>query len=175
MTTPTANTNSYVNCRINVDSERKVSIHGQVLNPGFYSSMEIYASAPIDRLTSYSGSALPFPCAEVAFNGSPNYALIPANGIIDVVFSYPNGFNSQDAFTKVPPTIFLKFVPRNGADPIKVSYPLEDPFPLKTLGYRPNHKYGPLFYEYKYKVLPITTGEQNMINYGNAKIQYDIA
>lgn len=172
---PTANTNSYVNCTINVTADRKVVISGTVNNPGFYTSMEIYAAAPINRLTSYSGSGLPFSCAEVAFENSPNYAVIPSNGVFNVTFSYPNGFHSQDAFSKVPPSIFLKFVPSNGTEPIKVTYPLDDPFPLKTLGHRPNHKYGPLFYAYKDKVLPFETAERNMINYAAAKLKYDIA
>jgi len=175
MATPTVNKNNYVNCSINITPERKVLIKGQVNNPGFYTFMEIYAAAPIDRMTNYSGSGLPFSCAAAAFEGSPNYAQIPSNGQIDVLFLYPNGFNSQDAFTKVPPSIFIKLIPHNGAEPIRVTYPLEDPFPLKTIGYRPNHVYGSLFYAYKDKVMPFATAEQTMINYGAAKERYDIA
>jgi hypothetical protein len=175
MSQPTPDPNTYVNWSITVTPENKVAIRGQVINPGYYSSMEIYAAAPINRITSYSGSGLPFTCAAMAFEGSPNYAVIPSSGVIDVQFLYPNGFNSQDAFTKVPPSIFLKLVPSNGTEPVRVSHHLEDPLPLKTLGYRPNHAQGPLFYAYKYKVLPIETAEKTMINYSAAKVQYDIA
>jgi hypothetical protein len=170
-----SNTNNYVNCSIEVTQEGKVVIKGEVINPNFYKYMEIYAAAPIDRMTNYSGSGLPFACAAAAFEGSPNYAQIPSNGIIDVVFLYPNGFNSQDAFYKVPPTIFIKLIPHNGAQDVRISYPLEDPLPLKNIGHRPNHIYGSLFYAYKDKVLPFATAEQTMMNYSAAKEYYDIA
>ena len=174
-TTPTNNTNNYVNCSINITPEGKVAIKGQVINPGFYTLMEVYAAAPIDRMTNYSGSGLPFSCAAAAFEGSPNYMQIPTSGVIDVLFLYPNGFNSQDAFSKVPPTIFIKLTPQNGAEEVRVSYPLEDPLPLKNINHRPNHAFGALFYAYKDKVMPFATAEQTMMNYSAAKEQYDIA
>jgi hypothetical protein len=175
MTTSNSDKNNYVNCSINITPEGKVAIKGQVINPGFYSLMEIYAAAPINRMTNYSGSGLPFSCAAAAFEGSPNYMQIPTSGVIDVLFLYPNGFNSQDAFSKVPPTIFIKLTPRNGAEDVRVSYPLEDPLPLKNINHRPNHAFGALFYAYKDKVMPFATAEQTMMNYSAAKEQYDIA
>ena len=175
MTAPTANYRNYVNCSINITPEMKVAISGHVINPEAYASMEVYAAAPINRMTNYSGSGLPFACAAAAFENSPNYTQIPTDGTINALFLYPNGFNSQDAFSKVPPTIFLKLVPKNGAEPVKISFPLQDPLPLKNIGHRPNHKYKSLFYAYKDKVLPFASAEQTMINYAAAKVKYDIA
>ena len=175
MTMLTVDKQRYANCIIQITPEGKVSIKGNINNPELYASMEIYAAAPINRLTNYSGSGLPFACAQAAFENSPNYLKIQNNGFFEVLFLYPNGFNSQDAFSKVPPTIFLKLVPLNNSEPIGISYPLEDPFPLKNIGHRPNHKYKSLFYAYKDKVMPFATAEQTMVNYAEAKVKYDIA
>ena len=167
---------TYVKCSVHVLPDGDVSVKGQVLNPSHFEKMEVYASAPINRMTSYSGSGLPFPCAAVAFDNSPNYHLIVAEGGFDIKFLYPNGFLMQDATAKVPPSVFIKLTPKTkGVEPIQIRYGLADPLPLRTLVNRPNHLLGPIFYSAKEDIVPIAGAEATMLNIASAKSMYDIA
>ena len=168
------NNSQFVNCSVTVREDQTLSVKGQVHNPGHWHKMEVYASNPINRNGGYSGSGLPFPCAAVAFDNTPNYYDIPKDGSFDVVFLYPNGFLSTDAFTKVPPCVFIK-LSRQGLAPTQLRYVLEDPLPLRTLVHRPNHNLGPIYYSAKEDVIPITTAEKTMLAIAHAKVKYDIA
>jgi len=172
--TTTAPNSEFANCIVNVLADGTVSVKGQVLNPDSWQKMEVYASNPINSMTSYSGSGLPFPCAAVAFDNTPNYYLVAKDGAFDVRFLYPNGFLTTDAFSKVPPSVFIKLTAA-GIQPIQLRYVLADPLPLRTLVNRPHHSLGPIFYSAKEDVVPIATAEQTMINIAAAKVKYDIA
>lgn len=167
----------YVKCEVRVVSypSGPVTVQGQVNNPSHYSKMEVYASNPIDRMTNYSGSGLPFPCAAVAFDNTPNYHLIGPDGSFDVKFSYPNGYLTTDATAKVPPSVFVKLTLKTPAEPIQIRYGLEDPLPLRTLVNRPHHSLGPIYYSAREDAIPIAGAEATMLNLARAKVTYDIA
>jgi hypothetical protein len=166
----------YVRIQVNVQPDGKVSVHGQVVNPSLFSKMEVYAPHPINRMTSYTGSGLPFPCAAVAFDNTPSYLQIPKEGNFNTVFQYPNGFLTQDATNKVAPSVFVKLTYANPAiQPVIIRHGLDDPLPLRTLVDRPNHKLGPIFYSAKEDVVPIASAEQTMRNIAIAKVKYGIA
>ena len=67
----------------------KITITGTITQP--FSKAKLYAANPIDRMSNYSGSGLPFPCSYIAFDNTPNIKHIntPEYG---AVFSYPNSF-----------------------------------------------------------------------------------
>ena len=132
-------------------------ITGTVNNSLSYTKMVMFAANPIDRLTTYSGSGLPFPNNQIAFENSPNYYEIPSLGEINDTFFKPNSYYSY-SLERVPPTIFVKLT-KNQNDSI-VQFKLVDPLPLKTLFYR-NATFDPSFYQKRSEVI----GVQSQYNY----------
>jgi hypothetical protein len=153
----------------------KLNIHGHVLNPSKYSRMELTAPNPIDRGMSYEGSGLPFANPTIAFEGTVNNYVIPADGFINnLIFAYPNGYYTVGGFEKIKPSLFL-ILYSNTENPIHIRLELVDELPLHTLTYRPNHVKGPLYYSAKEALVTMDTAEATARAYGNAKIDYDIA
>lgn len=170
--------NMYVTCDVYFLDNGDVRITGALTNPTAFAAgrCTLFAASPIDRMMNYSGSGLPFPCAAVAFDNSPNNHTIGHDGLFDVVFKYPNGYYKHDAFEKIPPSIFFYMVPSSSQDPFFVRFALPDPLPLRTLGYRSNRSsLGPLYYSAKEQLVPIASAQDTMLNYANAKIQFNVA
>ena len=67
----------------------KIKLTGNVKNPGQYKNIVIMAPNPIDRMSNYSGSGLPFPNNEIAFQNTPNREDITGSGVINTDFYYP--------------------------------------------------------------------------------------
>ena len=165
--------NEFVSCDVDFLVDGDIRLTGKVASPSTFQMMNIFAASPINRLTSYSGSGLPFPCAQVAFENSPNKHTIDPSGDFDVIFRYPNGYYMSDAKEKVPPSVFFSFAEQRKA-PFLVQFKLPDPLPLRTLGYRP-HRVGPEYYAAKESLIPIAGAADTMMMYSDAKIRYDIA
>jgi len=165
--------NEYVQCDVEFLMSGNIRITGRVANPTSFVQMSIFAAKQVDRMMNYSGSGLPFPCAAVAFDNSPNNKVIDKSGLIDAEFKYPNGYYLSDAKEKVPPSIFISLT-EPGKKPFYVHFKLPDPLPLRTLGYRPNHQ-GPLYYAMKEGLVPIASAQDTMMNYAAAKVMYDLA
>ena len=158
--------NEFVSCIINIDG-LNVSIKGSLINPSLYKKKVVIAPAPISKMTSYSGSALPYPNEEIAFENTKNIFEISDNGVIDTIFQYPNSYYSQDGITKIKSPIIIIF------DENKYIIELNDLCPLKTL--RDRKRGDPIFYALKELILPVGTAEETMKNYSAAKIKYNIA
>jgi hypothetical protein len=169
--------NAYVQCDVEskIGAGNNIVLHivGKVMDPSSFEKMEVYAANPIDRMTNYSGSGLPFPCAALAFENTPNYAIIPVDGNFVVDFKYPNSYYSSDFYTKVVSSIFVKLW-RAGTDPIDIRFELPDMLFLRTLTYR-TMRQGPLYYSVKEDILPIAGAEATMRNLAAAKVQNNIA
>ena len=86
--------NEIVYCNILEDENDKnyIIIKGNIKNPNNYTKMAIMAPNPIDKITSFSGKALPYPCEMIAFENTPNFKIINKDGIIDIVMKYPNSY-----------------------------------------------------------------------------------
>lgn len=166
--------NSYVNCTIdNVENTNKLKIYGTVLNPMLYNSMILIAANPIDRMSNYSGSGLPFPCSDIAFENTPNILEIDNSGSFNAVFVYPNSYYSQGGCDKIVSSIF--FILEDKANKKEfIRFELPDICPLRTLSNRKNRT-GPEFYGAKDFILPIDTAENVMRAYAKAKLEYSIA
>ena len=173
--------NKYVTATI---SNGPLGLHivGAVNQPQSYDRIELFAANPIDRMMNYSGSGLPFPCAAIAFENTPNFASIkPSDGMFDLYFTFPNSYYSQDARTKVPASVFV-LLHRSGAEPIFVHLALpEGPDapdgpdgPLRTLTHRPTRT-GPEFYAAKSDIIDVLTAEETMRAMSFAKGAYGIA
>jgi hypothetical protein len=165
--------NSFVICNINnIEGTNKLKIKGNVLNPMLYKSMILIASNPIDRMTNYSGSGLPFPCSDIAFENTPNILNIDSSGSFDTVFIYPNSYYSQGGCEKIVSSIFI--ILDNGSNKEFIRFELPDICPLRTLSNRKNRT-GPEFYATRDFILPIDTAENVMRAYAKAKLEYGIA
>ena len=143
----------------------KVIIHGNIAQP--FSRAKVMAANPIDRMSNYAGSGLPFPCADIAFDNTPNLKHINTSNF-GATFSYPNSYYLPNGIDKVPPTVYLII-----DDEIVESKVLPDPLPLKTLTHRGvNNR--ERFVSYKHNNLPIANGDQVMIAYKNMKLTQNI-
>ena len=86
-----------------------INIKGSVKNKVIYNNIIIVAPNPIDRMSNYSGSGLPFPNYEIAFENTPNMHTIDSSGTFDISFKYPNSFYIPDGINKIKPSIFFIF------------------------------------------------------------------
>ena len=159
-------TNEFVSCEIYING-LNVNIKGTLKNPSLFKKKIVIAPVPFNKITSYSGSALPFPNEEIAFQNTKNLFEIKDDGIIDTIFTYPNSFYSADGLKKIVSPILFIF------DDNKFIIELDDICPLKTL--RDRKRNDPNFYAIKEILLPIGTAEETMKNYSSAKIKYNIA
>jgi hypothetical protein len=145
---------------------------GSVKNIAMFNHIVIIAANPIDRMSNYSGSGLPFPNYEIAFENTPNIQKVDASGIFDITFKYPNSFYMPDGIKKILPSVYFIFTDNNN-NTFRIQYELHDLLALRTLVNRSSRK-NPEFYGAKDYILPIDTAEKVMYAYSRAKIENDI-
>jgi len=155
-----------INCQVYKDGINMI-IKGSLKNVSNYNKRILCAPNPPDIRMSYSGTALPFPCEEIAFEKTKNYYEISNNGIIDVIFKFPNSYYEPEGLKKIISPIVFIF------DDKKIIYETKDFYPLKTL--RTRSKGDPSFYAIKEMLLPVADAEDTMNNYSLAKVKYNIA
>ena len=168
--------NQHVDCKVLFNENYSlITITGNIKNPAQFKYMLLTAPAPIDRMSNYSGSGLPFPSYEMAIEGSPNILEIDSNGVFSTVFEYPNSFYEYNEMTYQKDKIIspIIFILGNGEDEISVRFELHDLNVLRTLVNRSGRK-SPEFYAAKDYIVPITTAENTMMYYSKAKIENDI-
>ena len=149
-----------------------LKITGSIKNYAMYKKIIIIAPNPIDRMSNYSGSGLPFPNYEIAFENTPNIHKIDTSGVFDVSFKYPNSFYMPDGINKIKPSIYFIFTANDNMS-FRLQYELHDINALRTLVNRSSRK-NPEFYGAKDYILPIGTAEKVMYAYSRAKIENDI-
>ena len=149
-----------------------LKITGSIKNQVLYNNIIIIAPNPIDRMSNYSGSGLPFPNYEIAFENTPNIHNIDSSGNFDISFKYPNSFYIPDGINKIKPSLFFIFTDSNN-NSFRIQYELHDINALRTLVNRSSRK-NPEFYGAKDYILPIDTAEKVMYAYSRAKIENDI-
>jgi hypothetical protein len=165
--------NEHVACEINVISTDRIHIKGVLQRPGAYKHRWVIAPRPIDRMFSYHGSGLPFPCSDIAFENSPNRSPINESGEFEVDFAYPNSYYLADGRTKIPPSIFVSLAKNDTDEPILVRMELPDTDPLKTLTYRDGRD-GPEFYQ-RLEKLGVQSQEFILRNMADAKVAWKTA
>lgn len=170
--------NEHVSLTVRMLPNRMLGIDGSIDNPKRYVRMQIMAAHPIQQMTSYSGSGLPYACPVMAMDNTPNLHDIDGNGDFSIVFSYPNSYYTNDGFQRIPPSIFFVLVPFQG-DPVVSQFVLteESPLPLRSLTHRAGRSKGPAFYSAKdniFEILP-SSAEKTMRAYKDYKLAYDTA
>ena len=98
------------------------------------------APNPSDHLTSYSGSGLPFPNSEVAFENTPNKGVttITADGSFKFKIHYPNSYYSELGTNLIKPHVFIKLCNSKKIHSIK----LNNFIPFRFLDSKYKYKYG---------------------------------
>jgi hypothetical protein len=162
-----------LSCHVDISPDySQLKVRGYVKSSGSYKEMYIIAANPIDRMTNYSGSGLPFPCSTIAFENTPNKCYVGFNGEFNCVFAYPNSFYAQNGRDKIVSSIFFDAITVNDESVVR-RYELPDVCVLRTLVNRSARK-SPEFYAAKDYVLPIATAENVMRAYAQAKVENDI-
>ena len=159
-------TDDKINCRVFRENDFMI-IKGNLKNPSAYTKKVIAAPNPPDKRSSYSGSGLPFPCQEIAFEKTKNYYEISNTGAIDIKFAFPNSYYNAEGTIKICSPFALILDDKN------YIYETKDLNPLKTL--RDRVRGSPYFYSYKDFELPVADAEDTMKNYSEAKLKFNIA
>lgn len=169
--------NQYVSCVINITESGALELSGSITNRNAYQKVEIIAPAPIDRMMNYSGSGLPFPCAEIAFENTPNRIHVDASGKFQGRFAYPNSYYTHDAFNKIVSSVFAVLHPKDSrVEPIVVRMELPEQVPLtvRTLTHRPKRT-SPEFYRVKEDIIGVRGAEDTMRALKDVKVYMGLA
>lgn len=164
--------NEFIKCKVKMINKKEIKILGKIVTGELYESVTLLAANPVDNITSYSGTGMPFPNSDYAFENTPNKYVIGKSGLFDVDFTYPNSYYINNGKTKLVSSIFFIFEDYEKKQKF-IRFELNDLFPLKTLINREARK-GPEFYNSKYALLPIDTAYEVMNNYKLMKLKNDI-
>lgn len=169
--------NEHVDCIVELQGNQ-ILVLGTIKTIAQFDYAEIIAANPIDRMMSYNGSGLPFPCANIAFDHTPNYKKITNddNGEYRVYFLFPNSYYSEDGYTRVAPSIFF-ILRKKSSEPVYVRFelPAEPIFNVRTLTYRNKPRQGPQAFQMKEDVVGICGAQETMMRYKDAKLFQDLA
>jgi hypothetical protein len=136
---------------------RLIAAPGQVF-------VQYWAAAPPNYRQSFSGSGLPFPNEEVAYQGSPNVGKIPlgVDGSFRIKLQYPNSYYKRLGAVYVRPNVKLLFRDANGNMMGKVvTVALGPGIPFRSLTWPRlrNWNKGPMFFCGR-ETLPVRTQAQ---------------
>lgn len=142
-----------------------VRITGRVKGyAGGRTKVVFWAPAPPDYRTSYSGSGLPYPNAEVAFQQTPSYGTVAVGGDGSFSFSipFPSGYYSNLGTLYVQPHVRVQVVTNGKAGPVE-TIKVAEGVPFRLLTYPPvpstAPRCSPQFYNNR-DILPVRTQEQ---------------
>jgi hypothetical protein len=166
--------NTFLHCKVHFLDNKQIKIEGTVYNRQLYKNVLLIAPNSANKTASYSGTGLPFPCADIAFEGSPNIFSVGYEGFINTVFTYPNSYYTVANKKKIVSSIFVVIEHQdNRTEYIRLQ--LKDLYPLRTLVDREAKQVnGPDFYDLKHEILPVDNAEAVMKAYADAKIRFDI-
>ena len=124
--------------------------------------LKYWAANSPNYSTNYSGSALPFPNEEVAFDDTNNYGIVKVNsGSFSINLNYPNSYYKNMGTVYVPPQVKLRLVTKDGTKISEVyKINLGDGVPFRSLTWPRKRDWnsGPMFY--CNNNLPVRTQEQ---------------
>jgi len=154
--------NSYdCNCIVNTSPTGEIIVRGTVKQPKDGVKILYWAANPANRMTSYSGSGLPYHNLEQAYDNSPNVGITQVkNGTFEFKISMPNSYYVGLGSLYIPPNINFKICDSPDAKPQTIT--IGQGIPFRTLTYpappSKNPRNGPRFYDNP--DLPIRTQEK---------------
>lgn len=150
-------------CDISYDNNGSVLINGSVKNYSPNSTLIFWAASPPDYRTSYTGSGLPYPNYEIAYENTPNKGTVPiVNGSFTFNIRYPSGYYAGLGSAYVKPHLNLQINSMGKLGPVSV-VSLGEGIPFRLLTYPPipetAPRTSPAFYDVRH-YLPVRTQEQ---------------
>ena len=154
-----------LNCKYVVENPGKGEfiVRGHIA--GGSQKIVYYASNPATYNSSFTGSGLPFPSPEVAFEGTPNHGTITtgADGSFEFNIFYPNSYYMALGTIYIGPHVFVKAC---GSDDVHSIY-LGDGIPYRMLTY-PSPPYtaprtSPMFYAKGGRQMPPTRTQEQIL------------
>lgn len=141
----------YGSVRYSEIDDKQISIHIKLNERVKDDVVHFRAPAPADHLTSFSGSELPFPNPDAAFENTPNEGFVKVDASLNatVPLMRPNAYYNpfEDSYT--PPHVEIRYVGLSENRPRvwKVVIPYQLPR-FRSLGH-PSNRNGPTFYHSK--------------------------
>tara|TARA_B100000965_G_C19415895_1_gene679880 strand:- start:140 stop:628 length:489 start_codon:yes stop_codon:yes gene_type:complete len=132
--------NENISCKVlreNINIYIDCTIKDEMLNNKVY----YYAANTPDRLTNFSGSGLPFPSREVAFEGSPNIGRKLINNETKqfrLELLRPNTYYDEN-YELVEPEVIIKYVLKNNKTRV-LNIPIDNKIPFRSLLQNKNKK-----------------------------------
>ncbi len=132
--------NENISCKVlreNINIYIDCIIKDEMLNNEVY----YYAANTPDRLTNFSGSGLPFPSREVAFEGSPNIGRKLINNETKqfrLELLRPNTYYDEN-YELVEPEVIIKYVLKNNKTRV-LNIPIDNKIPFRSLLQNKNKK-----------------------------------
>ena len=125
-------------------------VNGNIKTNSPTSKLYFWAAAPPTYGTSFSGSGMPYPSPEVAYDRTPNKGVVPvSNGQFTINMKYPNAYYTGLGSLYIPPHINFKIC-EDGKSDTYFSVQIDDGIPFRMLTYPapPTNKprVSPLFY-----------------------------
>tara|TARA_B100001094_G_C18171016_1_gene795082 strand:+ start:1377 stop:1922 length:546 start_codon:yes stop_codon:yes gene_type:complete len=154
------------NFDVNIDydnNNNSITIYGKIyIENG--SVLEYYAANPPNYLHSYTGSGLPFPNSQIAYQNSTNYGKINIkNNTYSFTIKFPNAFYCGLGSKYVEPHVIVRITNTNGNTFKPIFIKLNNGLPYRTLTHPPPPESWPrinsLFY-YGRDSLPVRSQEQ---------------
>ena len=150
--------------KVKYSGSGNVTITGRVNEYGSTTKIVFWAPTPPDYRTSYSGSGLPYPNAEVAFQQTPSYGTVQVkdNGSFSFSIPFPSGYYMNLGTLYVKPHVRVQAVTDGKAGPVE-TIKVAEGIPFRLLTYPPipqtAPRCSPQFYNNR-DILPVRTQEQ---------------
>lgn len=157
-------TSDNCNCDIEYTNEGSVVLSGVVNGVQSDSYIIFWAANPPDYHTGFTGSGLPYPNYEIAYENTPNKGTLKLNndGTFKFSIRYPSAYYAGLGSYYVKPHINIQINSQNSIGKTHV-IPLGEGIPFRTLTYPPvpetAPRTSPMFYSGREK-LPLRTQEQ---------------
>ena len=153
-----------ISATVQYDGSGELIIRGQIRNADSNAYIVFWAANPPGRLTSYSGSSLPYPNAQVAYESSPNRGTvkIQSDGAFSFSVRAPSGYYTGLGSVYMKPHVYIQVNTKDTiGTPILVRTGEGTPFRLLTYPPIPETapRCSPLFYAGS-DTQPVRTQEQ---------------
>jgi hypothetical protein len=123
--------NSFECDSVEQETSGKFVVRGSLSNQNANGTIKFIACNPADYRQSYSGSGLPFPNPEIAYQNTLNKGSAPVvNGRFEFRIDFPNSLYVNQGTTLLPPHVLIRLC--DGSDDVEIVQ-LGESIPHRTL------------------------------------------